>query len=247
MASPGSSLGGTRISGVAAWLNLDELPSEPDNIRNEPTRSDFLTLFDARMLIRNYIDGRCSTDLLVEIAASNTIVRETLLMLRGLQAVSALNLLQKVCRRHDNQTHKLTQSINQWLDESGPEYKLKRYAIHLLVKLSASSGELPSSLFVREVDIGAVRDPTCTGGFADIYRGTYLGITVAIKRLRISESQKAELYPVCSPGLCFGLQSPNRIRNFAGRRSSGDSCTTLTSFPFLELTQKPFEVPTTFA
>jgi serine/threonine protein kinase len=64
------------------------------------------------------------------------------------------------------------------------------------VKLAASSHELPPSLFVNEIVLDS-RDPSFFGGFADVFRGTYRGIPVAVKRPRVSlEADKANFYPV---------------------------------------------------
>ena len=52
------------------------------------------------------------------------------------------------------------------------------------------SNELPPSLFVAGVELGPVRDPIAFGGFADIFRGSYKGQLVAIKRARVSELDK---------------------------------------------------------
>jgi hypothetical protein len=54
------------------------------------------------------------------------------------------------------------------------------------VKLAASSGHLPSSLFV--VVTNESRDPLFGGGFSDIFRGTHQGQAVAIKRPRVVDA-----------------------------------------------------------
>jgi hypothetical protein len=64
------------------------------------------------------------------------------------------------------------------------------------VKLSANTNILPSSLFVRGVDLGPVRDPSYAGGFADIYRGQYAGFEVAVKKLRVYEEKRGEIHRV---------------------------------------------------
>jgi serine/threonine protein kinase len=65
-----------------------------------------------------------------------------------------------------------------------------------LVKLSANTNILPTSLFVNGVDIGSKRDPCHGGAFADIYRGLYEGVDVAVKKLRFFGSQKAPIHQV---------------------------------------------------
>ncbi|KDQ56549.1 hypothetical protein JAAARDRAFT_58851 [Jaapia argillacea MUCL 33604] len=63
---------------------------------------------------------------------------------------------------------------------------LRRRCIRLLVDLSKSSDELPPSLFVSiGVDTPPGRDPLKAGGFADIFKGVYLGRDAAFKRMRI--------------------------------------------------------------
>jgi hypothetical protein len=58
----------------------------------------------------------------------------------------------------------------------------------MLVKLAASSGNLPSSLFLRGLNIGPSRDPLFAGGFSDIFKGTYQGQKVAVKRPRVTDT-----------------------------------------------------------
>jgi hypothetical protein len=70
-----------------------------------------------------------------------------------------------------------------------------RIAIYLLIKLASNSGELPPSLFLSGVEI-ATRDPDAVGGFADIFRGTYQGVAVAIKRLRLSTAGRDDIHKV---------------------------------------------------
>jgi hypothetical protein len=53
------------------------------------------------------------------------------------------------------------------------------------VKLCIASGIMPKYLFIHGVDIGDERDPWAAGGFADVFKGTYEGRQVAVKRLRI--------------------------------------------------------------
>jgi hypothetical protein len=66
----------------------------------------------------------------------------------------------------------------------------------LLVKLSANTRILPTSLFVHGVDIGPIRDPSYAGGFADIYHGLYEGYEVAVKKLRFFEDKRTHIHQV---------------------------------------------------
>jgi hypothetical protein len=129
-------------------------------------------------------------------------------------------------------------SCFKWLDEVPATHEHRRDALYLLVKLSSTSDQLPPSLFVHGVDIGTVRDPVRTGGFADIYRGTYNDELVAIKRLRVLEASKAQMHPVLvlfffSPN---GLGLTSAYRNSARKPSYGDNSSTPMYYLFLELT-----------
>jgi serine/threonine protein kinase len=78
----------------------------------------------------------------------------------------------------------------------------------MLVKLSIASGILPMDLFIQGVSIGEDRDPWTSGGFADVFRGTFRGQQVAVKRLRIQNEDKKTVNPVC-PFPLRRLQRPN--------------------------------------
>jgi hypothetical protein len=67
----------------------------------------------------------------------------------------------------------------------------------MLLKLSIASGILPKELFIQGVSIGEDRDPWTSGGFADVFRGTFCGQQVAVKRLRIQNEDKKMVNPVC--------------------------------------------------
>jgi hypothetical protein len=62
----------------------------------------------------------------------------------------------------------------------------RREVLSLVVKLAGASSQIPSSLFIHGVSIIDVeRGPWKTGGFGDIYRGTYRDTAVVAKRLRL--------------------------------------------------------------
>jgi hypothetical protein len=82
------------------------------------------------------------------------------------------------------------------MDNLRPSDNFYRHALYLLVNLSASSHKLPTSLFVQGVDIGSIRDPLHGGGFADIYRGRYNGLEVAVKKLRIFTHERERVHRV---------------------------------------------------
>lgn len=56
-------------------------------------------------------------------------------------------------------------------------------ARRLLVKLSENGGILPPSLTITGVE-NCEKEPVAGGGFADIFRASYKGEVVALKRLR---------------------------------------------------------------
>jgi hypothetical protein len=77
--------------------------------------------------------------------------------------------------------------MHQWLTAATSSHPFWRRALYLLLKLSSSSRQLPKSLFIYDVDIGSSRDPVYKGGFADIFRGTFQGRAIAVKRLYLED------------------------------------------------------------
>ncbi|KAF9047076.1 hypothetical protein BDZ89DRAFT_941829 [Hymenopellis radicata] len=65
-------------------------------------------------------------------------------------------------------------------------------ARRLLVKLSANCYKLPSKLFIEGVT-RSEEHATFGGGFGDVFRGTYQGAVVALKRMRIF--QRTPIFP----------------------------------------------------
>ena len=76
----------------------------------------------------------------------------------------------------------------EWL-QLEPMFRQDRL-IHLEVKLSQESGELPDFLFVQTTDV--TRDPVYGGGCADVFKGRLDGYVVALKRLRSFSNMSPE-------------------------------------------------------
>jgi hypothetical protein len=70
-----------------------------------------------------------------------------------------------------------------------------------MLRMVDATKQFPSSLFVSGIDIGATRDPTRTGGMADVYKGVHRGAFVALKRLRTDNSDDSNLFTVS----CFAF------------------------------------------
>jgi hypothetical protein len=84
----------------------------------------------------------------------------------------------------------------QWLDASPPSHQQRRKVVSAMTKLAASSKELPPSLYVHGVELGAIRDPLSQGAFADVFKAAYRGGYVALKRLRSYRIGEPDLYKV---------------------------------------------------
>lgn len=86
-----------------------------------------------------------------------------------------------------------------------PEYRTY-YLRRLLIFLSRSWKIIPQSLYLRGIRLED-RDPVNGGGYADIFRGSFQGQRVALKRLRhfsaVQKTEKEEnvstYYDLCYP------------------------------------------------
>jgi hypothetical protein len=67
-----------------------------------------------------------------------------------------------------------------------------------MIRMVAATEQFPSSLFISGVDLGddLRRGPDRVGGLADIYKGTYRGTSVALKRLRTYTNDGPKLFTV---------------------------------------------------
>jgi len=82
------------------------------------------------------------------------------------------------------------------LDNDGQ--RSRHNAHRLLVKLSENCGILPSYLSIVEVD-NCGQEPVGGGGFSDIFKASYRGEDVALKRLRDFQihRQRETIHRVC--------------------------------------------------
>jgi hypothetical protein len=63
-----------------------------------------------------------------------------------------------------------------------------------MVKISAANHALPDQLFLDGVKFGDLQNPWRTGGFADVFEGTYSGTKIVGKRLRVYGIDKTEFH-----------------------------------------------------
>jgi hypothetical protein len=116
----------------------------------------------------------------------------------------------------------------QWLDQPSAMVAemdaTRRGVIYKLVHLSKDSGRIPSSLYTHGVEIGPVRDPSRTGGFADVFEGVHYGRAVALKRLRMHGLAHPEIHKVRRfARICIPLLNDTHRASLT-KRSYGASC-----------------------
>ncbi|KAF7370567.1 hypothetical protein MSAN_00689100 [Mycena sanguinolenta] len=107
---------------------------------------------------------------LFKLAASTDAHKKTVLQLKGESAQNCVDLIQDVLDKGSLQV------------AEDAEFTLK--ARRLLVKLSEASDTLPTSLFIKGVS-NLDKEATFGGTFGDIYRASYQGEDVALKRIRV--------------------------------------------------------------
>jgi hypothetical protein len=138
----------------------------------------------------------------LHMVADNKESQEALLNLKGAQAARMVPLLQlvSVCTKCGYERCSLAcAQCASWYDRkpwNRTFENCRRQVVSMFVKLSVASGVLPKDLFIRGVNIGDDRDPWTGGGFADVFRGRYHGVEVAVKRLRVLNEDKATINPV---------------------------------------------------
>jgi serine/threonine protein kinase len=84
-----------------------------------------------------------------------------------------------------------------------------RAGIKYLIKLASKTGILPSSLFVPGVTFGENKVLQTFGNLTDVFRATYEGTEVALKRFRVHMRNNDRLHPVSTTRveICFVLIS----------------------------------------
>jgi hypothetical protein len=132
------------------------------------------------------------------VMSANAECRSSLSNLVDEEAQRGLDVLQCVsCLALSHAVLYLIRQRVKYLDEQWPEdLSLRRRAIYLLLKLASTSRKFPYSFFVDGVDIGTSRDPVAQGGFADVFRGTYRGQAVALKRPRTNAAANTDYHRV---------------------------------------------------
>jgi hypothetical protein len=76
------------------------------------------------------------------------------------------------------------------------DHPWRRRVLYLLVKMAAANQALPEQLFLDGVFFDDVQHPWMSGGFADIFKGTFQGIKVVGKRIRVYSVDKIVLHSV---------------------------------------------------
>jgi hypothetical protein len=87
--------------------------------------------------------------------------------------------------------------------------------LYLLVKLAASSEQLPPSLFLADITKHTPHSPNSFGGFSDVYKATHQGKVVAFKQLRVHQPDLHLVRNLHQPVVRFLTPS---FRNFVERR-----------------------------
>ena len=158
----------------------------------------------------SYEENNALYDLILK-ATRSPADRNQFLSLRGAPAERALCAISEVMTNQLATTIRHTDSQLQVLDSSkvggntqpGERLELRR----LLSKLSKASGIIPPGLFLNHV-FCSDRETLQIGGYADIFRGSYRGQPVALKRLRVSMTmQQNRGYIEVSSLFCFVLFS----------------------------------------
>jgi hypothetical protein len=113
-------------------------------------------------------------------------------------------------------------------------------ARRLLVKLSEASDTLPSSLFIQGV-ARVDQEATFGGTFGDIYRASYQGEDVALKRIRVfqRDATRHKIRQVgCSPRFEFGHFLTCLSSDFVEKHCCGSGLSTPSFYLLPESTRR---------
>ncbi|KAJ7504391.1 kinase-like domain-containing protein [Mycena galericulata] len=113
---------------------------------------------------------------LFKLVVSSDVHKKAVLHLKGGSAQNCVDLIQDI----------LDKGSYQSAEDEGFTLKARR----LLVKLSEASDTLPSSLFIQGVS-RLDKEATFGGTFGDIYRASFQGRDVALKRIRVFQRDSA--------------------------------------------------------
>lgn len=116
---------------------------------------------------------------------SNEDERVLIMNLRAPHAQIFIDILDQVCiLLHTTLVHGLT-TLTKTMDSTAHNSRFYAQCLHSLRKICAHTGILPSSCTLSEGLKCESTEALMSGGFADIWRGSYLEKVVALKVLRI--------------------------------------------------------------
>jgi hypothetical protein len=173
-------------------LAVDAASSGPNAACSEPDATDPFAYVDYLLRTKYWSEGA------LECIAYDSQCQQALRSLEGARAESMMRRLHWVSPNGVPLSVSFLTCV-QWISarvvRDSDVLRLK--VVSMLLKLSIASGILPKDLFIQGVNIGEDRDPWTSGGFADVFRGTFCGQQVAVKRLRIQNEDKKTVNPVC--------------------------------------------------
>ncbi|KAK0499826.1 kinase-like domain-containing protein [Armillaria luteobubalina] len=143
-------------------------------------------------------------------------------------------------RLGDDDSERFMDAVQEILDEQTQSEQFNADVRMLLVPIVMTISRLPKSMFISGV--GVVQDKNMLGGtFGDIYRSTYKGEPVALKRLRIFRtSERTKIYRVRA-SLPYTSKNFNwASRNFARKLRFGNNSPSNMYFPSWVSTRKTF-------
>jgi hypothetical protein len=129
-------------------------------------------------------DEKDLSHLLWSVMCSDSL-ENSVLELRGNEADAFMNLIWEVCSSCIMAIQLPDHFIYQIMHKQsfGDDETYYQKAHRLLLKLSQACDKIPSKLFITGVKL-VVKD-VASGGFANIHRGSYRGVDVALKSVRV--------------------------------------------------------------